>query len=52
MNEACGVTDILIQVSSDDDPHMEAILRGLKKRHLATGDLPILIHTVGYVNFM
>ncbi|KAF9807202.1 hypothetical protein IEO21_08317 [Rhodonia placenta] len=26
---------------------MEAILRGLRKRHASTGDLPILIHTSG-----
>lgn len=33
-------------VNADDDPHMQAILRGLKKRH-ASGDLPIIIHTSG-----
>ncbi|KIP10517.1 hypothetical protein PHLGIDRAFT_232441 [Phlebiopsis gigantea 11061_1 CR5-6] len=33
-------------INADDDPHIQAILRGLKKRH-ATGDLPILIHTSG-----
>ncbi|KIJ63841.1 hypothetical protein HYDPIDRAFT_133743 [Hydnomerulius pinastri MD-312] len=31
--------------SSDDVPACEAILRGLKKRHQATGTVPILIHT-------
>ncbi|GBE86901.1 NAD-P-binding protein [Sparassis crispa] len=32
---------------SDDIPATEAILRGLRKRHATTGDLPILIHTSG-----
>ncbi|KZT03270.1 NAD(P)-binding protein [Laetiporus sulphureus 93-53] len=32
---------------SDYLPAMQAILRGLKKRHESLGDLPILIHTSG-----
>ncbi|GBE86891.1 NAD(P)-binding protein [Sparassis latifolia] len=32
---------------SDDLPAIEAILRGLRKRHATIGDLPILIHTSG-----
>ncbi|GBE86900.1 NAD-P-binding protein [Sparassis crispa] len=32
---------------SDDVPAIEAILRGQRKRHATTGDLPILIHTSG-----
>ncbi|GBE86890.1 NAD(P)-binding protein [Sparassis latifolia] len=31
----------------DDVPAIEAILRGHRKRHATTGDLPILIHTSG-----
>ncbi|OBZ72502.1 Uncharacterized protein C2A9.02 [Grifola frondosa] len=32
---------------SDDLPAMEAILKGIKKRHATTGDVPIFIHTSG-----
>ncbi|CCM05825.1 uncharacterized protein FIBRA_08059 [Fibroporia radiculosa] len=32
---------------SDNLPAIQAILRGLRKRHTATGDVPILIHTSG-----
>ncbi|CCM05824.1 uncharacterized protein FIBRA_08058 [Fibroporia radiculosa] len=32
---------------ADNLPAMQAILRGLRKRHTATGDVPILIHTSG-----
>lgn len=35
-----------LQASSGAEPEMEAILRGLKKRHQATGDVPLLIRTV------
>lgn len=34
-------------VSADDLPATQAVLRGLKKRHITTGDVPILIHTSG-----
>lgn len=33
------------QADCNDQPSVEAILKGMRKRH-ATGDLPILIHTV------
>jgi len=32
---------------ADDLPAVQAILRGLRKRHATIGDLPILIHTSG-----
>ncbi|CCM05823.1 uncharacterized protein FIBRA_08057 [Fibroporia radiculosa] len=32
---------------ADDLPAIEAILRGLRKRHASIGDLPIFIHTSG-----
>jgi len=32
---------------SDDLPAIQAILRGMRKRHATVGDLPILIHTSG-----
>ncbi|PCH43206.1 NAD(P)-binding protein [Wolfiporia cocos MD-104 SS10] len=32
---------------SDNKPAIEAILRGLRKRHATIGDLPILVHTSG-----
>ncbi|OJT15038.1 hypothetical protein TRAPUB_8481 [Trametes pubescens] len=34
-------------VDASDVPVAKAILNGLKKRHMDTGDLPILIHTSG-----
>lgn len=38
---------VLSLADSDDVPAMKATLRGLKKRHEQTGDLPVLIHTSG-----
>ncbi|KIP10506.1 hypothetical protein PHLGIDRAFT_33875 [Phlebiopsis gigantea 11061_1 CR5-6] len=32
---------------SDDLPAIQALLKGLKQRHVKTGDVPILIHTSG-----
>ncbi|KAI0787434.1 NAD(P)-binding protein [Fomes fomentarius] len=32
---------------ADDEPFIQSLLEGLKKRHEKTGDIPILIHTSG-----
>ncbi|KAI0077637.1 NAD-P-binding protein [Panus rudis PR-1116 ss-1] len=42
---------VINAVSADDLKGAQAILRGLKKRHETTGDVPILIHTSGTGTF-
>lgn len=36
------------QADADDEQFTKALLSGLKDRHTRTGDVPILIHTVGH----
>lgn len=43
---AAGADIVLNTAASDDLPVIQAILRGLKRRHTATGETPAFIHTV------
>ncbi|KIJ63834.1 hypothetical protein HYDPIDRAFT_40854 [Hydnomerulius pinastri MD-312] len=48
LEKQASQSDIVFACADADDvPACEAILRGLKKRHQATGTVPILIHTSG-----
>jgi uncharacterized protein YbjT (DUF2867 family) len=50
IEDAAAVADVVFHFanSADHIPSAQAILRGLKRKHAESGQVPIYIHTVGF----